>query len=183
MTRPLWVFVLIATAAAQEPSARVQFDWSKLAAKAIEKVDVTLDGPVLEFATKFLSEGKEDEAKAKRLVQGLRGIYVRTFTFEKEGEYSEADLNAIRSQLRAPQWTKIVDTQEKHDSLGVYLKMRGNAPDGIVVLAADAKSLAFVQIIGPVDLSTLSELSGTLGIPKVGLGSKSAPKPARKQDD
>jgi hypothetical protein len=183
MTRLLCFFVLIAGAAAQEPSSRVQFDWSKLAAKASEKVDVTLDGPVLEMATKFLSEGKEDEAKAKRLVQGLRGIYVRTFTFEKEGEYSEADLNAIRSQLRAPQWTKIVDTQEKHDSLGVYLKIQGSTPDGIVVLAADAKSLAFVQILGPVDLSALSELSGKLGIPKVELGSKPAPKPVRKQDD
>jgi len=167
----------------------VQFDWSKLAAKAVEKVDVTLDGPVLEMATKFLSEGKEDEAKAKRLVQGLRGIYVRSFTFEKEGEYSEADLNAIRSQLPAPQWTKIVDMQEKHETLGVYLKVRGNAPDGIVVLTGEPKSLSFVQIVGPVDLSTLSELSGKFGVPKVELGSKPAPKPvpvpkpAGKKDD
>jgi len=167
----------------------VQFDWSKLAGKAVEKVDVTLDGPVLEIAAKFLSEDKQDEAKAKRLVQGLKGIYVRTFTFEKEGEYTEADLNAIRSQLRAPQWTKVVDAQEKHDSLAVYLRIHGNATDGLVVLAADAKSLAFVQIIGAVDLSTLSELSGKFGIPKVELGSKPAPrpepvpKPAGKKDD
>jgi Domain of unknown function (DUF4252) len=187
MTRLLCFFVLIACAVAQEPSGRVQFDWSKLAAKAVEKVDVTLDGPALEMATKFLSEGKEDEAKAKQLVQALRGIYVRTFEFEKEGEYSEADLNAIRSQLRGPQWTRIIDMQEKHESLGIYLKVRGSAPDGIVVLTTEAKSLAFVQILGPVDLSTLSELSGKFGIPKVALGSKPAPKPipkpAPKKDD
>src|SRR6267378_4502156 len=122
MTRILCFFAVIAGAAAQDPSSRVQFDWSKLAAKAVEKIDLTLDGPVLEMATKFLSDGKEDEAKVKRLVQGLKGIYVKSFTFEKEGEYSEADLNAIRSQLRAPEWTKIIDFQEKHDSTGIYLK-------------------------------------------------------------
>ena len=189
MTRLLCFFVPIAFAIAQEPSSQVQFDWSKLAAKAVEKFDVTLDGPVLEMAARFLSDDKEDEAKVKRLVQGLKGIYVKRFIFEKEGEYSEADLNAIRSQLRAPAWTKMLDMQDKHDTVGVYLKMHGNVPDGIVVLAAEAKELALVQIIGPVDLSTFSELSGKFGIPKVGLGPKPAPKPepvpkpAGKRDD
>ena len=157
----------------------LQFDWSKLAAKAVEKVDVTLEGPVLEMATKFLSTDKGDESKIKQLVQGLKGIYVKSFTFDKEGQYSEADLSAIRSQLRAPEWSKIVDVQEKHESTGIYLKMNGKTADGIVVLAAEAMELTVVQIIGPIDPSMLSDLSGNFGIPRMQMGPK--PKPTTKK--
>jgi len=83
---------------------RLQFDWSKLAAKAVEKVDLSLEGPMLEMASKFLSGDKTqgDEAKIKQMVQGLKGVYVKTFTFDKEGQYSEADVNALRSSFERP---------------------------------------------------------------------------------
>jgi hypothetical protein len=173
-------FVLLTCAAAQE---RVQFDWSKLAAKASEKVDVNLEGPMLEMASRFLSGEKGDEAKIKQLVQGLKGVYVKTFEFEKDGQYSEADLNEIRSQLRAPEWNKIVDVQEKHESMGVYMKMNGKQPEGIVVLAVEPKELTFVQILGPIDLSMLSELGGKFGIPKMEMGPKPKPSPKPKTSD
>jgi hypothetical protein len=180
MSKLLSFFLLISCAGAQQ---QLQFDWSKLAAKAVEKVDVTLEGPVLEMATKFLSSDKGDEAKIKQLVQGLKGIYVKSFTFDKEGQYSEADLSAIRSQLRAPEWSKIVDVQEKHESTGIYLKMNGKTADGIVVLAAEATELTVVQIIGPIDPSMLSDLSGKFGIPKMQMGPKPSTKPGAKKDD
>ena len=102
MNRLVPFFVLIACATAQETSGRLQFDWSKLAARASGKVDVNLESPLLEMASKFLSGEKGgDEAEIKQLVQGLKGIYVKSFTFDKEGQYSEADLAAIRSQVRA----------------------------------------------------------------------------------
>src|SRR2546427_11496511 len=105
-------FILISFARAQQPSSRLQFDWANLAAKAVEKVDINLEGPMLEMASKFLSSDKGDEGKVKRLVEGLKGVYVKSFTFDKEGQYSDADLSAIRSQLRPPAWSNIVDVQE-----------------------------------------------------------------------
>src|SRR5579863_7923205 len=99
-------FVLTSCAFAQD--GRLQVDWDKLAAKAVEKANVTLEGPLLELASKFLS-GKEgsDEAKIQQMVQGLKGIYVRHYVFDKEGQYTEADLAPIRSQLKSPDWSKI----------------------------------------------------------------------------
>jgi hypothetical protein len=185
MNKLFCFFVLIASAAAQEPSGRLQFDWSKLAAKATEKVDINLEGPMLEMASKFLSGEKGDESKIKRLIEGLRGVYVKNFTFDKEGQYSEADVNAIRSQLRSPEWTNIVDVQEKHESTGIYLKMNGKQTEGLVVLAAEPKELTVVQIIGPMDPSMLSEMGGKFGIPKMQMGPKpsSKPKPAATTKD
>src|SRR5262249_20439301 len=146
MNRALSFFLLISCAVAQQ---RLDFDWSKLAAKAVEKVDVTLEGPLLEMAAKFLSS-EGDEANIKELVQGLKGIYVRSFTFDKEGQYSDADLSAIRSQLRSPDWSQIVDVQEKHESAGIYLKTNAKTVEGFVVLAAQPKELTVVQIIGSI---------------------------------
>src|SRR5262245_8526731 len=180
MSKLVSFFLLISCASAQQA---LQFDWNKLAAKAVEKVDVTLEGPVLELATKCRSSEKGDEAKVKQLVQGLKGIYVKSFEFDKEGQYSEADLSAIRSQLRTPEWSKILDVQEKNESTGIYLKMNGKTPDGIVVLAAEAKELTVVQILGPIDPSMLSELGGKFGIPKMQMGPKPSTKPGTKKDD
>jgi hypothetical protein len=179
MNKALCFFAVISCAFAQE---RVQFNWDTLAARAVEKVDVTLEGPTLEMASKFLS-GKGGDAQAdkfKQLVQGLKGVYVKSFEFDKEGQYSQADLNSIMSQLRAPEWSKIVDVQEKHESSVIYMKTDGKVTQGIVVLAAEPKELTFVEIIGPLDPSMLSELGGKMGIPRMELGPKVKTKPPKE---
>ena len=47
MNKLVCLFVSIGCAVAQEPGGRLQFDWSKLAAKATEKVDINLEETVL----------------------------------------------------------------------------------------------------------------------------------------
>jgi hypothetical protein len=123
----------------------MQFNWDKLSAKAVEKVDVNLQGPVLEMASKFLGAG--DDAKIKQLVQGLKCVYVKSFTFDKEGQYSEADLNEVRSKVQGTDWSKIVDVQEKRESSTIYMKTDGKQSQGIVVVSAEPKELTVVQII------------------------------------
>src|SRR5258708_36193744 len=136
----------------------MQFNWDKLSAKAVEKVDVNLQGAVLEMASRFLGAG--DDAKIKQLVQGLKCVYVKSFTFDKEGQYSEADLKELRSYVRGADWSKIVDVQGKQESSAVYLKTDGKQSQGLVVISAGPKELTVVQIIGPIDPSMLSDLGG-----------------------
>jgi hypothetical protein len=185
MNRLLCFFLAVTCAIAQEKSSKLQFDWSKLAAKAVEKVDLNLDGPMLEMASKFLKGEDEDEAKIKSLVQGLRGVYVKSLTFDKEGEYSEADVSAIRAQLRAPAWTNILDVQEKGESMGIFMKVNGKQTEGMVIVSAEPKELTVVQILGAFDPARLGELGGSFGIPKMKMGPKPKPNPAttKKDDD
>src|SRR5260370_2335837 len=178
MSKLVCFFVLISQAAAQ-----IQFNWDKLAAKSVEKVDVTLEGPVLALGTMFLSD-KGDESKIKNMVRGLKGVYVKQFTFDKDGQYTEADVNEIRAQVKAPEWTRIVDMQEKHESSAIYLQFDGKQTQGVVILSAEPRELTVVQIIGPIDPSMLSDLGGNLGIPKIqGIPKpKPTPAPAKKDD-
>lgn len=169
---PASLIVLLVPGRACAQDARLRIDHlEKLADKAVEVVDVTLDGSLLQLASKFLSEKRSpDEAKAKELVKQLKGIYVKSFEFDHEGAYTEADLESIRAQLRAPAWSRIVGVRSKRhgDNAEVYLRTEGeNNVLGLVILSAEPKELTVVNIVGPISLDKLSDLGGHLGIPPV----------------
>lgn len=154
---PLW---------AQEIKLPVNLD--KLAEHAKETVDVTLDASMLQLASRFLSKDDPDEAKVKKLVSKLKGVYVRSFEFDKDGQYSKSDVEAIRSQLKTPGWARIVDVKSVDgETSEVYLKKNGDQLAGLVVIAAEPKELTVVHIDGPIDPEELSELGGHMGIPKL----------------
>lgn len=143
----------------------------KLAARAAETVDVTLDEKLLQLASRFINSNNPQEANVKELIAGLKGVYVRVFEFEKPGEYAPADLEAIRAQLRAPGWTRIVGVISRREgqNVDVHLRLQGNDVIGLAIIASEPKELTLVNIVGPIDLEKLSRLQGQFGIPKLDL--------------
>jgi Domain of unknown function (DUF4252) len=177
------LMVIVAAGAAVRASAqtaRIQTtQLDALAAKASEHVDVDLDERMMQLTARFFSGKDEDEAKVKEIINGLKGIYVRTFEFASEGQYGDADLESIRSQLRNPAWSRVVNVNSKQDGgVEVYLMRTGEAISGLALLALEPKELTFINLIGPVDLNKLSDLEGQFGIPDLDLDRH--PKPKRK---
>jgi hypothetical protein len=174
---------------AQNP--RLQFgNLDRLASKSAETVDVTLDGPLLKMAAKFLAGSKDpEEASIRDMVEKLKGIYVKSFEFDKKGEYTSEDVEAIRSQLRAPGWSRIVGVASRRggENAEVFVMTDGDAGNilGLAILSAEPEELVVVNIVGPIDLEKLSALEGKMGVPKLNLEkAKPATKPeARKQDE
>jgi hypothetical protein len=168
-----------ATAMAQNP----KIDTSRLdalVAKASETVDVNIDEGLIQLTAKFLSSKDPDEKKVKDIVNGLKGIYVRSFEFETEGLYSDADLESIRVQLRNTAWDRIVNIRSKKEgSIEVYLMHSAGQISGLAVLASDPKEVTVVNLVGPVDLEKLSDLEGQFGVPVLGI-EHSLPTPKRK---
>ena len=159
------------TARAQAPRIQLtQLD--HLAKQANETVDVNIDERLIQLAAKIFNDKDEDEAQVKKLVVGLKGIYVKSFEFDNENEYSTADIDSIRSQLREPYWSRLVNVTSKRDgNVEVYLSMNGADINGLAVISAEAKELTVVNIVGPVDLEKLAKLEGNLGIPDLGVKS------------
>lgn len=149
----------------------------KLAARATESVDVNLDASMLQLASKFLSKDDADEVRVKNLVSKLKGVYVRSFEFDKEGQYSLSDVESIRNQLKTPVWSRIVGVKSlKGENSEIYLKKQGDEIGGLVVIAAEPKELTVVHIEGPINPEDLTALQGHMGIPKIGkdvMGGKS----------
>lgn len=177
--KPWMLLFILFLAPAWAQDVKFPADFEKLAAKASEVVDVTLDGALLQLASRFLSNKDPEEARVKQLVSKLKGIYVKSFEFDKEGAYSKADLEAIRGQLKAPTWSRMVTVRSTKSSedADVYFKMENGQPTGLVVLAAEPRELTVVNIVGPIDIDQLTELSGHFGVPKV---QHARPKPAGK---
>src|SRR6266436_5618975 len=168
---PLFLLLLVGTVVTtRAQGAKLQLDQlDVLANRANETVDIRLDERLMQTTAKFFSGKDPDDAEIKEVLKGVKGIYVKRFKFEKEGEYSQADLESIRLQLRSPGWNRIVSVGSKKEiSIEVYLMQNGDQIEGMAVLATGAKELTVVNIIGPVDLNKLSKLEGNFGVPPVG---------------
>jgi len=152
-----------------------------LTAKASQTIDVNIDERLMRLAAKVFSDKDEDERQVKKLVEGLKGVYVKSFEFETDGQYVAADVETIRMQLRAPGWTRLVNvTSKKEGMLEVYLLFNGDQVGGLAVLHTDDRELTVVNIVGPVDLDKLAKLEGQLGIPELGIES---PKKSKNDDE
>lgn len=170
-----------AAVAAKAQDSRLQLgSLDHLAAKASESVDVNIDGRLMQLASKVLSGDDPDEKEIKKLVAGIKGIYVKSFEFENDGQFTAADVEAIRAQLRGPGWTRMVNiTSKKEGTVEVYLLMNGEEVGGLAVLSTEDRELTVVNIVGPVDIEKLGRLEGKFGVPDLGLGT---PK-TKKNDD
>lgn len=170
LTTALLVTISAIAANAQEPSRLQLGSLDHLAAKASNTVDVNIDERLIRLALKAFSDNDAEEREIKKVIAGVKGIYVKVFEFENEGQYSSADIETIRTQLRAPGWTRLLNvTSKREGNFEVYLLMQGENVNGLAVLASDVKELAIVNIVGPVDLDKLAKLEGQLGIPELGI--------------
>ena len=177
--------LLIVTSAfvAKAQDTRIQMgNLDHLAAKASQTVDVNVDERLMKLAARLFSDKDDDEKEVKKLIEGLKGIYVKSFEFENEGMYVAADLEPIRAQLRGPGWTRMVNVvSKKEGNVEVYLQFAGEMINGLAVLHTDDKELTVVNIVGPVNLDKLAQLEGQMGIPDLGIETPKSKKKTNEQ--
>ncbi len=163
--------LLLAAASAHAQDAHLRFErLSGLENRAQDVVEVNIDGKLLDLAKRVMV--KTNDADAKKVAQaisGLKGIYVRVYNFANENEYNVADVEEIRSQLNAPGWEKLANVRSKKNNqkVDVYTMFTGDQMSGVAVVVSDSKSIALVNVIGPIDIDLLAEMSGKLNIPKI----------------
>ncbi len=140
----------------------------KLSSKASEVHDITLDGAMLQLASKFMNAADDpDAAEVKDILKDLKGIYVKNFEFDQPNQYSQADVQAIRAQLTGPGWQRIVESRSEHsrEHDEIYVMKQGKAITGLAILVAEPTELTVVNIVGPIDINKLAALQGHFNIP------------------
>jgi hypothetical protein len=154
---------------AQDP--RLQFErLNGLETRASDVVEVNIVGQLLDLAKRVTIKANDKDAqKVGQAISGLKGIYVRVYNFANENEYNMSDVDAIRSQLSAPGWEKLANVRSKKNNqkIDVYTMFTGDLMSGVAIVVSESKSIALVNIIGPIDIELLTELSGKLNIPKI----------------
>jgi hypothetical protein len=165
-----------------QDAAKLQLsNLDKLSEKAARVTDVTLDGSLLQFAVNLIEKvdaEDKDVDQLKSIVKNLKGIYIKSFEFDEASQYSKADIDAIRSQLTSPRWTKIVQSIEKrHNEYDeIYLLKNGDRVAGVVILVAEARELTVVNLVGDVPMDKVASLERHLSF-----GDKRSDKPKRKK--
>lgn len=187
--RRLWTLILtvmlvpVVSAAGQNPRMRMP-DLSQLAARSTNTVDISLDGALLSLAARFLDDGDNEEREVKRLLASVKGIYVKTFEFDRDGGYSASDVDSVRQQLTGPGWSRLMGVGSRRDgeNVDIYMWMDGNRPGGLAILAAQPRQLVIVNIIGEIDLEKLRAIEGQFGVPRFDLERHSKDDRKRKDD-
>lgn len=148
------------TQAGQSQNGRLQLtNLDKLSSKAASVTEVTLDGSMLEMASKFIAmdEDKED-AELVAIIKNLKGIYIKSFEFDDANQYSAADVEAVRKQLAAPGWSCIINvTKRTGEKNQVYLLKDGEKVAGVAILVAESRELTIVNIVGAIPVDKIAQ--------------------------
>ena len=168
-TFALLAFLVIAPGTAFAQGAKLDLSrLDRLADKAEEAVNVDIPSAMLALGSSFL-KGGGDQAAAKELLSNLKGIYIRSFEFDHDNAYTSDDVDAVRKQLSAPGWSKIMSVDSKRDRelTEIYSWQEGGTSGGLAIVVAEPMELTIVNIVGPIDLSKLPMLQGQFGIPTI----------------
>jgi hypothetical protein len=179
MILPMLLFVFAMSANAQ--TSRINFDrLNGLETKATDVIEVNIDGKMLAMAKRVMTKVNDKDAKkVGEAIKGLEGIYVRVYNFANENEFNMSDIDDIRSQLNNPGWTKIanVRSKKKNQKIDVYTMFEGDNVSGLAVVMSESKSIVLVNVIGPIDIDSLMEMSGNWNIPKISIDKETEDKP------
>ena len=182
-------FVLLPLAGgANGQDAKLNFDrLNGLETRARDVVEVNVDGKLLDLGKRVMAKVNDPDAKkVAAAIDGLKGIYVRVYNFALDNEYNIADIDEIRAQLNSPGWEKLAGVRSKKNNqkVDVYTMFTGNVISGVAVIISENKSVALVNVVGPIDIELLVQLSGKMNIPKIDIEHTKQPeKPDEDKDE
>ncbi len=163
MRKYLLPLVLLLAVAMPAAAQRLNLDFPELEERADEVVDVTLDASMIRLAAKFLGN---EEREVREMIRGLEGIYVRSYSFDKDGSYDRKLIDRVKSQL-GPTWKPLVTVRSRtKENVNIMADMRGDSIRGLVIIAAEPREFTVVNIVGPIDIDRLADLEGEFGIPR-----------------
>ena len=142
----------------------------ELAARASNVTEVTLGKNMLGFASKVMNNKDKDETATKHLIEGLDGIYVRDYEFDKEGQFTADEVDQLRKYFETSEWSPLVHERDRknNESTDVMVKLVNGESHGMFILDVEPKELTIVLILGNIRMDELGELNGVAGLGALG---------------
>lgn len=164
---PAWLaglacLVLPVLAGAQSPELSLP-SFASLKQQASESVDVTLGALPLHLAAWLMDDHDPDAAEVKKTLKGVKSVQIRSFKFDSDVTYPQAEIDAIRSQLSRPGWTRLVQVRKRgdKDNVDIYIALDDHTIKGITILACEPREFTVLNVVGSVDLEQVARLRKT----------------------
>jgi hypothetical protein len=143
---------------------------------ATEWVDLTLGWMPLHLLGWMMNDGDADSAQVKETLKGLKSVQIRSFQFDADYAYPQADIDRLRAQLAAPGWSPLVQVRKRGDEAGkakenvdIYVALEDKKVRGLVIIACEPRELTIVSIVGTIDLEQIASLRKTFVPPAKGM--------------
>jgi len=136
----------------------VDLEWIEIPEDATEIQDIDL-GPILGDLAKD-AKGKGDDALFQALGM-VRSIRVKSYSVEESsGEATSKAVAKIAAQLKENDWKRLIYMKDGDETVSVNTKYNGEDLVGLMIVTYEPDdSVAFVNVVGDLDLGTLLSLA------------------------
>ena len=157
--------------AAQDAKLKLP-DFSSLAGKATESVNVSLNPWLLRIVAASMDDKDADSAATKKLLSGIKSIEIRNYQFATDFAYSAADIDAVRRQLAAPGWSQLMQVHDRNkgEDVDMYVLIENDRTRGFALIASQPREFTIINIVGSIRVEDLATLENHLHWPKVAAG-------------
>jgi len=172
---------LLMTTAMWAQSAQVPVNFEQLEEKAVQRTKISLNKDMIQIALWAIPK-QEDTAKLRKVVSNLQGIYIRSYTFENEGDYSPSDLAPLRKTITGSGWNCLVSVHNKKSGEDTDLCLRKDREQilGLAIVHTEPKEVTVVNILGAITAEEFGQLQEYLEGPEINI---EKPKPKDKPKD
>ncbi len=143
----------------QEPGY-VDLEWVAIPDDAEEIQDIDLTPMLLSMA----KDAEEDDDDALMLALTMvRSIRVKAWSMDDEDARTGDAVDRITTQLKKDDWKRLVYVKNKDETVVVNAKYVDDDMVGLMLVVHEpGDSVAFVNVVGDLDLATLFKLAGMI---------------------
>jgi len=117
-----------------------------------------------------IAEMSEDDQEVKALLNGIKFIRVNSFGItDQNTKVIDNKFKEFDKELLNKNWERMISTSDKKGGVNIYVKNPSKEGiNGLVILAKRKNGEAtFVNIVGKLDLKSLSQIGGKFNIPNM----------------
>ena len=164
-------FLLPTWVAAQDAKLKLP-DFSSLAGKATESVNLSINPWLLRIAAAVIDDKDADSAATKKLLSAIKSIEIRNYQFATDFAYPTADIDAVRRQLAAPGWSPLIQVRDrkKGENVDMFILTENDRTRGFALIASEPREFTIINIVGSISVEDLPRLQNHLHLPKVAVG-------------
>jgi hypothetical protein len=127
--------------------------------------EIEISGPLLQALSRKLLNENEEVGRLLSEIVSINAVIVEGLSEPYREQARKLSFDLMR-RLDAQGWDRAARVREKRERVGVYLRYdEDDAVVGLTVVASQDAELVFVNIAGRIDVTKLSELSSTMGLP------------------
>jgi len=119
------------------------------------KISINIGGSLLQFVGAMT---EESDSEASQVMSQLKGVRVFGYPMNSDPTVAKEKFTEVKNTLKSKGWEPVVQVNEDEEQVLIYMKMNGQAMEGMTVMTVDDEEVMFINIIGKLDPKQIGRL-------------------------